>query len=119
MYKYHPGISVPLKIVDEGKVKCDRVYKMQSSIICSIQAGLLHLGTYVMYFLQCVKPWVAFMINIHGTLTRYVKLRVAHAPGMQETFFPPPTSEKKRKLAIPLCTKANESRTCRDAYWDH
>ena len=26
----------------------------------------------------------------HGPLARYVKLRVAHAPGMPETFFPPP-----------------------------
>ena len=26
----------------------------------------------------------------HGPLTRYVKLRVAHAPGMPGTFFPPP-----------------------------
>ena len=27
---------------------------------------------------------------LHGPLTRYVKLRVAHAPGMPETFSPPP-----------------------------
>ena len=30
----------------------------------------------------------------HGPLTRYVKLRAAHAPGMPGTFFPPPTSKK-------------------------
>ena len=29
--------------------------------------------------------------GIHGPLTRYVKLRVVHAPGMPETFSPPPT----------------------------
>ena len=27
--------------------------------------------------------------NTHGSLTRYVKLRVAHAPGIPETFSPP------------------------------
>ena len=27
--------------------------------------------------------------NTHGPLTRYVKLRVGHAPGIQETFSPP------------------------------
>ena len=30
----------------------------------------------------------------HGPLTRYIKLRVAHAPGMPETFSPPPTSKE-------------------------
>ena len=30
----------------------------------------------------------------NGPLTRYVKLRVAHAPGMPGTFFPPPTSKE-------------------------
>ena len=28
--------------------------------------------------------------EVHGPLTRYVKLRVAHAPGMPGTFSPPP-----------------------------
>ena len=29
----------------------------------------------------------------HGPLTRYVKLRVTHVPGMPGTFSPPPTSK--------------------------
>ena len=33
-------------------------------------------------------------IHHHGPLTRYVKLRVAHAPGRPGTFSPPPTSRK-------------------------
>ena len=33
-------------------------------------------------------------IEIHGPLTRYVKLWDAHAPGMPGTFFPPPTSKE-------------------------
>ena len=32
--------------------------------------------------------------TMHGPLTRYVKLRVAHAPGMPGTFSPHPTSKK-------------------------
>ena len=42
---------------------------------------------------------------LHGPLTRYVKLRVAHAPGMPGTFSPPPTSKE---------STARASRTCRD-----
>ena len=34
------------------------------------------------------------IILYHGTLTRYVKLRVAHAPGMPGKFSPPPTSKE-------------------------
>ena len=30
------------------------------------------------------------LVSIHGPLTRYVKLQVAHAPGMPRTFSPPP-----------------------------
>ena len=29
-------------------------------------------------------------LRAHGPLLRYVKLRVAHAPGMRGTFSPPP-----------------------------
>ena len=32
--------------------------------------------------------------EIYGPLARYVKLRVAHAPGMPGTFSPPPTSKE-------------------------
>ena len=32
---------------------------------------------------------------LHGPLTRYVKLQVAHAPGMPGTFFPPPPISKE------------------------
>ena len=31
---------------------------------------------------------------IHGPLTRYIKLRIAHALGMSETFSPPPTPKQ-------------------------
>ena len=33
-------------------------------------------------------------ITMNGPLTKYVKLPVAHAPGMPGTFSPPPTSKE-------------------------
>ena len=50
----------------------------------------------------------------HGPLTRYVKLQVAHAPGMTGTF-PPADFKGNRWLATPSCITARASRTCRDA----
>ena len=35
---------------------------------------------------------------VHGPLTRYVKFRMAHAPGMPGTFSPPPTSKETASL---------------------
>ena len=35
-----------------------------------------------------------FLLSWHGPFTRYAKLLVVHAPGMPETFSPPPTSKK-------------------------
>ena len=47
------------------------------------------------HLLQLVGQYVSTVeYIIHGPLTRYVKLRVAHAPGMPGTFSPPPTSEE-------------------------
>ena len=43
----------------------------------------------------CVRNDEIKMFNYHnGPLTRYVKLRVAHAPGMPGTFTLPPTSKE-------------------------
>ena len=36
-------------------------------------------------------------LQCHGPLTRYVKLRVAHAPGMSGTISPPPTSKETNR----------------------
>ena len=54
----------------------------------------------------------------HGPLTRYVKLRVAHAPGMPGKFSPAADFKGNRLLAIPACITARASRTCRDACRD-
>ena len=40
---------------------------------------------------------------LHGPLTRYVKLQVAHAPGMPGTFSPAADFKENRLLAIPAC----------------
>ena len=54
----------------------------------------------------------------HGPLTRYVKLQVAHAPGMPGTFSPAADFKGNRWLAIPACITARAWRTCRDACRD-
>ena len=54
----------------------------------------------------------------HGPLTRYVKLRIVHAPGMLRTFSPAADFKGNRYLAIPACIMARASRTCRDACRD-
>ena len=54
----------------------------------------------------------------HGPLARYVKLRVAHAPGMPGTFSPAADFKENRLLAIPACITARAWRTCRDACRD-
>ena len=55
---------------------------------------------------------------LNGPLTRYAKLRVAHAPGMPGTFSHDAEFKGKRGLAIPACITARASRTCRDACRD-
>ena len=54
----------------------------------------------------------------HGPLTRYVKLQVAHAPGMPGTFSPAADFKENRLIAIPACITARAWRTCRDACRD-
>ena len=44
--------------------------------------------------------------SAHGPFTRYVKLRVAHAPEMSGMFFPATAFKGNRGLAIPACITA-------------
>ena len=57
-------------------------------------------------------------VPANGPLTRYVKLQVAHAPGMPGTFSPAADFKENRLLAIPACITARAWRTCRDACRD-
>ena len=67
----------------------------------------------------CWRKYSKPTVNLgYGPLTRYVKLRVAHAPGMPGTFSPPPTSKENHYLGIPACITTRASRTCRDACRD-
>ena len=61
--------------------------------------------------------WLVIIVN-NGPLTRYVTLRVAHAPGMPGTFSLVDDSKGNRYLAIPACIAARAARTCRDACRD-
>ena len=54
----------------------------------------------------------------HGPLTRYAKLRVAHALGMPGTFSSAAEFKGNRELAIPAGITARAWRTCRDAFRD-
>ena len=58
------------------------------------------------------------MVSAYEPLTRYVKLRVAYAPGMPGTFSPAAEFKGNRELAIPACITARASSTCRDACRD-
>ena len=62
--------------------------------------------------------WREICIDLHGPLTRYVKLQVAHAPGMPGTFSLAADFKGNRWLAIPACITARAWRTCRDACRD-
>ena len=90
----------------------------------------MHLRRYLYSSLACVsqsmitesrcliiKNVLGFAVA-HGPLTRYVKLQVAHAPGMPGTFSPAADFKGNRKLAIPTCITARAWRTCRDACRD-
>ena len=66
---------------------------------CWVRAGFLFsfdsINTYLRLtsFFRSVKTRIAEVLP-HGPLARYVKLCVAHAPGMPGTFSPPPTSKE-------------------------
>ena len=58
---------------------------------------------------------MAIILFLYGPLARYVKLRVAHAPGMPGAFSPTADFKGNRYLAIPACITARASRdACRD-----
>ena len=64
-------------------------HRLWTKFIYDILAIRLHHFWFVKYRGQPDRVWRNMMIS-NGPLTRYAKLRVAHAPGMPGTFFPPP-----------------------------
>ena len=93
-------------------VKCIISTMCYMKCLCHIPGGTLAKPVYEE--LNKLLPWGLR----HGTLTRYVKLQVAHAPGMPGTFPPAADFKENRLLAIPACITARASRTCRDACRD-
>ena len=90
--------------------------KMSSAKCCSFRLGLNVLTEKELISCILYEPNVDYVrydkhISLkfpHGPLTRYVKLRVAHAPGMPGTFSPPPRNSDPDM----------HHGTCRDACWD-
>ena len=63
--------------------------------------------------------WYSSIWNaVHGPLTRYLELQVAHAPGMPGTYSPAADFKGNLKFAIPAYIMARARRTCRDACRD-
>ena len=78
-----------------------------------------HPATYAPKPIHLCDAWILTRKwKYNGPLTRYVKLQVAHAPGMPGTFSPAADFKGNRKLAIPTCITARAWRTCRDACRD-
>ena len=74
---------------------------------CEVQNTHSNKQTLPLYKLLSYHKWL-----LHGTLAKYAKLRVAHAPEMPGTFSP------LRGLAIPTCITERAWRTYRDACRD-
>ena len=73
-------------------------------------------------FLRSSQPYSLWMcpiwqFSLHGPLTRYVKLPVAHASGMPVTF-PRHRLERKPRISDPGIHHGITSRTCRDTCRD-
>ena len=62
---------------------------------------------YMKQWWKCIDPQKCLLQNVdNGPLTRYVKLQVAHAPGMPGTFSPAADFKENRLLAILACISA-------------
>ena len=96
--------------------KCWYKIKAESSTVALLTGLWLKRQWHEFYYTTCLSWWSNR--RDHWPLARYVKLRVAHAPGMPGTFPPAADFKGNRRLAIPACITANASRTCRDACRD-
>ena len=60
----------------------------------NIQEGQQYVGILILGWFPYSNNFTWLLIWINVPLTRYAKLRIAHAPGMPRTFSSPPTSKK-------------------------
>ena len=66
------------------------------------QIALLALGQVCLSVINVVRETTKRNITCYGSLPRYVKLRVVHAPGMPGTFSPPPRVSDP-DMHVPWC----------------
>ena len=73
------------------KVYSNAVWKLHNSVLRTRWHHLSVVEFYDSSFM-CIQSCVLcfYLMNGHGPLSRYAKLRVVHAPGMPGTFTPPP-----------------------------
>ena len=90
------------------------VWHCQATIHCLVQCWH-QVNILSCHWLKVDNDW---QISLHGPLARYVKIRVAHAPGMPGTFSPAANFRGNYYIAIPACITARAWRTCRDACRD-
>ena len=112
---YTPAIK---RITLNDEPLCSKIYLMN---ICLITDST-HLWKRVISILHTVFGKYSCessrLFQWRGPLTKYVKLRVAHAPGVPGRFSPATEVKGKSELAIPACITARAWRMYRDAYRD-
>ena len=69
---------------------CNDIHKRNELCLLndSLTPGAVWLNHHCGYVMDFTENWM--LLRNHGPLARYVKFRVAHAPGMPGTFSPPP-----------------------------
>ena len=110
-------ISIGIKYVYSKPLMCPYIWS--PSLIWVIRAYLQYwcVGDIFVTALTVSRIGKSY-VGGNGPLTRYVKLQVAHAPGMPGTYSPAADFKGNRYLAITACITARASRTCRDACRD-
>ena len=97
---------------NDAKCKFGFLFNKLSVLMVDIKDNLDIV--YAAIFIMCICEYYSDIhLTINGPLARYIKLRVAHAPGMSGTFF-----SRHLGLAIPTCITTRASRRCRDACRD-
>ena len=96
----------------------NQIVPMHGAMFCQHLIRLFIFNDTIYLISPLISKRFCAAVFCHGPLTRYVKLQVAHAPGMPGTFSPAADFKENRLLAIPACITASASRTCRDACRD-
>ena len=72
------GYVISSNLIDKGDTYLDVLWTVKRAF------------AYMYLWGWSVWMYIFILMSYHGPLARYVKLRVAHAPGMSGTFSPPP-----------------------------